>query len=221
MATKQTLELVRGKTSSLAIRWETTPVVSKPITAISLATGFPRLTVTSHGCPDGHRGYVTSVQGMKQINAEDPAKPRWNPKNTNYSDYHEATVIDANTIEFNGLNPVDGSGRDWPAYTSGGFFKYNTPKSLANKTIRVKIKDKIGGTVLLSTEASDAPLNLIMATADDALKAIAVEIAATTTEVLTWDTGVWEVEAEDSVTAKVEPIIAPSPVTVGDEVVTP
>jgi len=130
-------------------------------------------------------------------------------------------VIDANTIEFNGWNPVDDSGRDWSAYTSGGFFKYNTPKSLANKTIRVKIKDKVGGTVLLSTEVADTPLDLIVATADDALKAITVEIAATTTEDLTWDTGVWEVEAEDSVTAQVDSIIAPSPVTVGDEVVTP
>lgn len=214
MATKQTLNIVQGKTLSLVIRWETIPVVSKPITAISLATGFPRLTVTSHGCPDRWRGYVTSVQGMKQINAENPDKPRT-------KDYHEATVIDANTIEFYGWNPVNDSGRDWSAYTSGGFFKYNTPKSLANQTIRVKIKDKVGGTVLLSTEASDAPLNLIVAEANDSLKAITVEIAATTTEDLTWDTGVWEVEAEDSVTGKVESIIAPSPVTVGDEVVTP
>lgn len=214
MATKQTLNIVRGKTLSVVIRWEQErPVVSKAITAVSLATGFPRLTVPSHGCPDGWRGYVTSVQGMKQINSEN-VPPRT-------KDYHEVTVIDANTIEFNGWNPVDDSGRDWSAYTSGGFFKYNTPKSLANKTIRVKIKDKVGGTVLLSTELDDAPLNLIVAEADDAQKAITVEIAATTTEDLIWDSGVWEVEAEDSVTAQVDSVIAPSAVTVGDEVVTP
>lgn len=213
MATKQTLNIVRGKTLSLVIRWETTPIVSKAITAISLATGFPRLTATSHGCPDGWRGYVTSVQGMKQINSEN-AQPRT-------KDYHEVTVIDANTIEFNGLNPVDDSGRDWSAYTSGGFFKYNTPKSLANKTIRVKIKDRVGGTVLLSTEIGDAPLNLITATADDAIKAITIESEATVTEDLTWDKGVWEVEAEDSVTGVVDPVIAVSPVIVSNEVVTP
>jgi len=213
VATKQTLNIVRGKTLSLVVRWETTPVVSKAITAISLATGFPRLTVTSHGCPDGWRGYVTSVQGMKQINVENPDKPRTN-------DYHEATVIDANTIEFNGWNPVDDSGRDWSAYTSGGFFKYNTAKSLANQTIRVKIKDRVGGTVLLSTEAGDTPLNLITATADDGIKAITIEIAATTTEDITWNKGVWECEAQ-SVGGVVEPIIAVSPVIVSDEVVTP
>jgi hypothetical protein len=84
----------------------------------------------------------------------------------------------------------------------------------------VKIKDRVGGTVLLSTEAGDSPLNLIVADADDALKTITVEIAATVTEDLTWDKGVWEVESENSVTGVVRSIIAPSPVIVGDEVVT-
>lgn len=213
MATKQTLNIVQGKTLSLVIRWETTPVVSKPITAISLATGFPRLTVTSHGCPDGWRGYVTSVQGMKQINSEN------NPPRK--SDYHEVTVIDANTIEFNGWNPVDDSGRDWSAYTSGGFFKYNTPKSLVNKTIRVKIKDRVGGTVLLSTELDDAPLNLIVAEADDAQKAITVVVSDLATQDITWDKGVWEVEAYDTAALTTEPVVAVSPVIVADEVVTP
>lgn len=213
MATTHALNIVRGKTLSLVIRWETTPIVSKAITAISLASGFPRLTVPSHGVTEGWRGYVTSVQGMKQINAES-VPPRKN-------DYHEVTVIDSSTLEFNGWNPVDDSGRDWSAYTSGGFFKYNTPKSLTNKTVRVKIKDKVGGTVLLSTEVADTPLDLITATADDGVKTITIEIEATTAEDLIWDKGVWEVEAEDSVTGVVESIIAPSPVLVGDEVVTP
>ena len=213
MAIKKTLNIVRGKTTQLVIRWETTPVVSKAITAISTATGFPRLTVPSHGAPQGWRGYVVGVDAPKQINA-DNIPPR-------SSDYREATVIDSNTVEFNGLVPVDDNGRSWAAYTSGGFFQYNTPQSLANKTVRVKVKDRVGGTVLLSTELGDAPNNLITATADDANKAITIEIAATTTEDLTWDKGVWEVEVEDSLTGKVDSIIAPSPVVVGDEVVTP
>jgi hypothetical protein len=212
MATKQTLNIIRGKTLSLVIRWEDASlVVAKPITAISFSSGFPRLTVTSHGVTEGWRGYCTSVQGTKQINTEDPSRPK----------FREVRVIDPNTLEFNGWNPVDDNGRDWSAYTSGGFFKYNSPKSLANKTIRVKVKDKVGGTVLLSTEVGDTPLNLITATADDVAKAITIESAATTTEDLTWDKGVWEVEAEDSVTTAVESVIAVSPVIVSDEVVTP
>lgn len=212
MTIKHTLNIVRGKTLQLVIRWESAPVVSKAITAISLATGFPRITVPSHGIPNGWRGYVIGVQGMKQINAAN------NP--TRSSDMREVTVIDANTVELNGVLPVDDSGREWPAYTSGGFLQYNTPKSLSGATVRVKIKDRVGGTVLLSTEAGDAPLNLITATADDANKAITIEVGATTNEDLTWDKGVWEVEVESS-TGVVESVIAPSPVTVGDEVVTP
>lgn len=212
MAIKKTLNIVRGKTTSLVIRWETAPVVSKAITAISFATGFPRLTVPLHEAKNGWRAYVTGVQSPKQINAQN------NPPRS--SDYHEVTFIDTNTVEFNGLLPVDENGRDWAAYTSGGFLQYNTPKSLAGATVRVKVKDKIGGTVLLSTQAGDAPLNLIVATADDTNKVITIEIPATVTEDLTWEKGVWEVEIESS-TGVVESVIAPSPVTVGDEVVTP
>lgn len=212
MATKKTLNIVRGKTLRLVIRWETTPVVSKAITAISLASGFPRLAVASHGIPNGWRGYVVSVQGMKQINAEN------NPPRS--SDYKELTVIDANTLELNGIVPIDDSGREWPAYTAGGFVQFNTPKDLTGQTIRVKIKDRVGGTVLLSTEAVDSPLNLITAVADNATKIIQIGIAASTTEDLVWDKAVWEVEAESS-TGVVDPIISPSPVVVGDEVVTP
>ena len=63
-------------------------------------------------------------------------------------------------------------------------------------------------------------MNLITATADDANKVITIEIDATTTEDLTWDKGSWEVEVESS-SGVVESVISPSPVTVGDEVVTP
>lgn len=212
MATKQTLNIVRGKTVQLVIRWETTPVVSVPITAISLAYGAPRITATGHGLTNGWRVAVVRVGGMKQINAEN-SPPR-------ESDYHEATVVDANTIELNGVVPVDENGRDWSAYTSGGFLQYNTPKNLSDKTIRVKVKDKVGGTVLLSTEAGDAPLNAITATANHATKTISLEIPASATEVLTWSKAVWEVEAE-SAGGVVESVIAVSPVTVSDEVVTP
>lgn len=212
MATKQTLNLVRGKTLSLVIRWgQESPIISKAISAISFTTGFPRLTVASHGIPNGWRSAVVRVASPKEINAQNDV-PRG-------KDLRETTVIDANTIEYNGLVPVT-DGRDWPAYTAGGFVQYHTPKDLTGYTIRVKVKDKVGGTVLLSTEAGDTPLNLITAVADNATKGIAIEIPATATEALTWSKGVWEVEGESS-TGKVDSIIAPSPVTVSDEVVTP
>jgi hypothetical protein len=212
MAKSHPITLVRGKTFSLVIRWEQeTPIVSKAISAISFATGFPRLTVASHGLVDGWRSAVVRVDAPKQINA-----PNDTPRQ---SDYRETTVIDASTIEYNGLVPVT-DGREWAAYTSNGFVQYHTPKDLAGYAIRVKVKDKVGGTVLLSTEAGDTPLNLITAVADNATKTITIEIPASVTEDLAWSKGIWEVEGESS-TGKVDSIIAPSPVTVGDEVVTP
>jgi hypothetical protein len=215
MATIKPLHIVRGKTLSLVIRWEQrTPIISKAITAISFATGFPRLTVASHGIPDGWRSAVVRVAAPKEINSKNDI-PRT-------SDLRETTVIDANTIEYNGLVPVT-DGRDWAAYTTGGFVQYHTPKDLTDYEIRVKVKDHVGGTVLLSTELGDAPLNLITAVADNATKSIAIEIDCaneTLNETLTWNKGAWEVEGESS-TGTVESIIAPSPVTVGDEVITP
>jgi hypothetical protein len=212
MAPKQPLNIVRGKTLSLVIRWEQqTPIVSKAITAISFATGFPRLTVPSHGMPDGWRSAVVRVASPKEINAKNDV-PRT-------SDLRETTVIDSNTIEYNGLVPVT-DGRDWSAYTTGGFVQYHTPKDITDYEVRVKVKDRVGGTVLLSTELGDYPLNLITVVADNATKSITIELPATDTEEITWNKGVWEVEGESS-TGRVESIIAPSPVTVGDEVVTP
>ena len=114
MADTKDLTIQQGKTFSLPVRWENGDlVVRKPITAISLAFGAPRLTVASHGLPAGWRTYVTRCQGMKQINAAN-TPPR-------DGDYHPATVIDATTIELNDIDPVDDNGKEWTAYTEGGF----------------------------------------------------------------------------------------------------
>lgn len=211
MAIEKPLKLVRGKTLSMTLRWaQETPIVSKAVSAISFATGFPRLTVPLHGLTNGWPSTVVLVDTPKQINAQNDV-PR-------ESDHHDTTVIDPNTIEYNGVVPVT-DGRKWAEYTSGGFVQYNTPRDLTGYLIRAKVTDKVNGTLLLSTEAGDAPLNLITATADNATKTITIEISDETTAALTWSNGVWEVEGE-SPAGKVEPIVLISPVTVGDEVAT-
>ena len=186
MADSKDLEIKQGKTFSLVLRWETEPIVYKPITAISLASGAPRLTVTGHGTPNGWRGAVTRVKGMTQINAKN-SPPR-------ASDFVTATVIDANTIELNSVAPCDDSGTEWPAYVSGGFWQFNTPVDLVGYTARMKIKDKIGGTLLASTEAGDAPLNILSIAIDNAGKTITLSIAATATDDITWKAGVYDLE---------------------------
>lgn len=186
MADTKDIQIQQGKTFSLVVRWETEPIVFKPISAISLAFGAPRLTVAGHGCPAGWRAAVTRVKGMKQINAAD------NPPKS--GDYHPVTVIDSNTVEFNSLAPFDDNGNEWPAYTEGGFLQFNTPVDITGYSARMKIKDKVGGTVLASTEAGDSPLNVLAIALDTANKTITLSIPATATDDFAWTKGVYDLE---------------------------
>ena len=179
MADKEIL-IQKGKTFSLVVRWETdATIIRKAITAVSLATGAPRLTVTAHGAPNGWRGMVYAAEGMKQLND---------------IGYQSMTVIDANTIELNSVTPVDDNGRVWSAYTSGGFLMFYTPQSLSGYTARMDIKDKIGGTVWASSEVADTPYDIINTVVDDATKTITLTIDAADTALLTAKKGVADLE---------------------------
>ncbi len=168
------LTIEQGKTFSRALRWETKPVVYKQITGAT-QTAPLRLTVATHGAPNGWRCAVTNMKGMDEINATANA--------VKAKDYHQATVIDANTIEFNDVNAAG-----FKAYTSGGILQYNTPVSLAGFTARMSIKDKIGGTELLLTTENDR-IDI-----DDAAKTITLTISATDTAAITWKKAVYELE---------------------------
>ena len=60
MASTKDLTIQQGRTFSLALRWESPPVVYRPITAIA-QTAPARLTVPAHGVPDGWRVAITNV----------------------------------------------------------------------------------------------------------------------------------------------------------------
>lgn len=180
------LLIQKGKTFTLPVRWETEPIVRKPITGISFASGAPRLTVASHGIPDGWRVLVTRVKGPTQINAQS-CPPR-------ASDYVIATVVDSNTVELNSVTPVDCQGREWPAYVSGGFVEFYTPVDLTGYTARMSIKDKIGGTLLASSLPADAPLDVLLLTVLPAENKVLLEIDADDTATIGWKKGVAELE---------------------------
>ncbi|HXK62466.1 MAG TPA: hypothetical protein PLP42_21475 [Acidobacteriota bacterium] len=182
MAKKQNLTILQGKTFKDILRWETEPIVRKAIAGFDVSTGCPRLTVTGHGLPNGWRVAVYNVGQPKEINAAN------NPPLDD--DYTPATVIDANTIELNRISAVD-----WKLYTSGGFVQWNTPHDLAGYTVRMKIKNRVGGTVLASTEAADAPLNVITMAVDNSAKTITRTIDADDTAAFAFKTGVYDVEA--------------------------
>jgi hypothetical protein len=211
MATNKDLTILQGSAFSLPVRWMNgDQIVRKPITAISIASGAPRLTVASHGLSNGWPSAVTLVKGMTQINAQNSP-----PKG---DDYQVSTVIDANVIEYNAITPVDANGREWPAYTSGGFVQWYAPMSLAGKSARMTIRDKIGGTVLASTEVAHAPLNVITATVDSANNVINIAIPATATDDFAWKKGVYDIEVYS--TAADAQRIVQGEITVSREVTT-
>lgn len=175
-ATNQDLLIEQGKTFSTVVRWETTPIVYKAISAIP-KTAPATLTVTAHGMPDGWRAAVVSVRGMLEINAKN-TPPR-------ASDFRPGTVTDVNTVQFNTLNASDFS-----TYSSGGYLVYNTPMPLTGYSARMSIKDKVGGTELLRL---DSTLNNRIVL--DATKCtITLTVDATTTAGLTWTNGVYDLE---------------------------
>lgn len=170
----------RGKTFNLIVRYEDEDfVVRKPITEISLASGAPRITVAAHGAPDGWRGKVYAASGMKQIND---------------IGFQQMRVIDANTIEFNSVTPVDDNGKMWADYTGGGFLMFYAPIDLTGCAARMDIKDKIGGTLYASSSASFAPKNIISISIDTAAKTISASISQANTAALTFKKGVTEME---------------------------
>jgi len=183
--TKQVaLTLRRGETFQYVVRWGVLPYIHKAITAITQAAPA-RITAAGHGLVDQWPVAIVGVNGMRQINACNNPPKDW--------EFRPATRVDSDTITLNNL-----SSAAFLPYTSGGFVMYYTPQDLAGYTARMKIKDRVGGTVLASTEAGDAPKNTITVTLDNSAKTITVQIADSDTTGFTWSTGVFDLELESN-----------------------
>lgn len=184
----QELNIKQGKTYRLVIRAESNPIIRKPITGVTFDSGAPRLTVVGHGLKNGWRGYVTRVKGPTQLNAvNNPARP---------ADFKVITVIDPNTVEFNEVTPVNEQGVEWPAYQSGGFLEFYTPVDLAGKTARMKVRERANKTskLLASSEAGDAPLNVLQLTVDATEHTVTLVIPDTAADDFEWTTGYFDIE---------------------------
>jgi hypothetical protein len=114
---------------------------------------------------------------MTQINASTPPKD---------SEYVVATVLTADTLELNTVNAAE-----YKAYTSGGYVQYNTPQDLTGYIARMSIKDKVGGTELMSLTTTN--LRILI---DNATKTIKLDIDAADTAAITWKKGVYDLEME-------------------------
>lgn len=195
-----TITIKKGKTFSRVLRPTAPPYIYKAITAISKAAPV-QITATAHGLVSGQYVAVVSVKGMKEINAENPPRDR---------DYHKVTVIDANTVTINDINSAD-----YSTYTSGGYLQFFTPVDMAGCTARRSIKDKVGGTVLLSLTTANGGLAI-----DNVAHTITETISATVTAGFTWKKGVTDLELEVTATGVVTEIDAEDVVVVQAEVTT-
>lgn len=196
------LEIKQGKTFSRIFRWGAEPILFLPITAASQAAPV-QLTVTAHGLPDGWPVVPVSLKGMVELNC--PHDPPW------ASDYKTIIVVNANTVKLDKVNSADFS-----AYTSGGYLRTYTPVDLSLYKARMKIKDRIGGTVLatLTSLAGDIILN-------NTTKTITVTLGSVATAAYTWTRGVYDLELyNDGVSPEYVKELASGDVTVTREVTT-
>ena len=195
------LVIRRGATFTRVVRWESTPLVYKAITGITKAAPAV-VTATGHGVPDGWRVAIVSAGGMREINAKH--NPPWD------GEFRRATVLTSDTIS---LNEVNSAG--FTTYTSGGYVQYYTPIDLTGYTARMKIKDRVGGTVLISLATGGSGIVV-----DNSAKTITITIAASVTELATWTEGVYDLEMVSSDVVPVVTELLAGTVTVSDEVTT-
>ena len=201
MSATKDLTIQQGRTFSLALRWESPPIVYRPITAIA-QTAPARLTVPTHGVPDGWRVAITNVKGMTEINAE--------ANKLTSRDYHQATVVDANTIDINDINAAG-----FKPYVSGGYIQFNTPVDLMGFKARMKIKNRVGGTTLYTLTTENGALAI-----DAAAKIITIDISESDTAAMTFTTGVYDLELVSGTTPAVVTALISGRVTVSKEVTT-
>lgn len=175
MSSEKNIVITQGKTYAQTVRWEADPLIYQTITAITKA-GPASITSTSHGLKDGWRAAVAGVVGMTDINASSSPPVA--------SDYHQVTVIDADTVELNDVNA-----ELFSAYVSGGTLIYKTPTDLTGFTARMQIKRAVGGTLYetLTTENGGITLDVVENT-------IALLISDTATAAYTWTRGKFDLE---------------------------
>ena len=139
MLQKLNLTIRRGATNVIPIRIESGTWKYASITAVA-QTAPLRITAPTHGIPDNWRAGIMNLSLAGDFAAQN------NPPKD--AELRPVTVIDANTVEFNAIN-----GAAFRAYVSGGQLAYREPLDLTPYNgARMDVKDKVGGTPLVSFE---------------------------------------------------------------------
>lgn len=170
------LKILQGRTFRKVARWESERFVIAAIASMSQSGILQITTAAPHGIPDGWRVAVVDAKGMTEVNAgNNPPKER---------DFHETNTVGADAIEINAI-----SSAAFRAYTSGGYLKWYAPHDLTGYTARMSIKDRVGGSLLLSLTTENGGIVI-----DPTEHVITLQIAATETDALNWSSGVYDLE---------------------------
>jgi FctA-like pili component len=169
--------VIRGDTFSFGVRWENNEISMADISAIS-QTAPVQLTVTSHGLPDRWRAAITGAKGMEFLNAQNEPPAAY--------EYREVMAVDANTLVIPGISSA---GRG--PYKGDGALVFRTPIDLTGFTYRMQIREEVDGTVIWTSTTGDI-------TYDNTTKIVSVTVADTATELFTFDTAVFDLEATSS-----------------------
>jgi hypothetical protein len=186
-----TIMIRKGETFRRVLRPTAKPYIYKPITAITKSAPVT-ITAPNHGLVSGQLVAIVSVKGMVEINS--PLDSNGEPELTAY---RKVTVVDANTITINDINSSD-----FGTYTSGGYLQFFTPIDMTGCKARRSIKDREGGTLLLSLTTENGGLVI-----DNTAHTITEIIPASVTETLTWSRGVSDLELVNTVSGEVSKII--------------
>lgn len=162
------MRIVKGSTYRDTLRWATSQCVLRPIDAVS-PTAPAILDVPGHGLT--HDWYV-SIEGHPDI--DERAKMK-------------ASVVDTDTLKIECLNGVPFR-KARPAV-----LRYNAPVDLTGYSARQQIRDKVGGTVLLTLD-SDGVAGEARIIIDEAEGTISRDIPADVTAAIDWKRGVFDLE---------------------------
>lgn len=204
------IKIVQGETFEWGFLWTDNEPRQVHITGMPSKVPL-RLTVAGHGLPDGWPFWVSCVKAPEELNtavssprAEEvmEAEPLW------------AKPVDADTIEVPGV--VAGC---WRPFSGPGVLITRTPLDLAGWQCRGQVRDKAGGRLLWSwhSDPAENPDSLIIV--DHALSQFVLTMSAEQAAGLTWNRGVYEIEAV-SPGGEVFKVTAPSPIEVAREVTT-
>jgi hypothetical protein len=192
------LTITRGKTLAQPFQYAESFLLYRPITAVT-STAPLRVRVVGHGIPDGWPVRIQGVVSPSSMNT--PTEEVW-----------ASALVSPNEVEINTLDTsVDA------AYDDTGSLVFQQPADITGWVFRMHIRDKIGGTVLLtlSSDIADGATGII--TVAPAESAFTLGLTAAQTAALSWAGGVYDIEAVRPDGAVI-PIIAPSVVVVDQEV---